>query len=275
MSLFQERLREMRRLDAVMPEPSQKAPLLEKSLALMIATAEQIGYTVLADNDVLDLYDAARTAAYYSYSTVAASAMRRAWDELDRRHIASRGSADEIVETYVAARLFDEARAFHRRHRDAVTIPPPAFADLRGTPSGPTLLDVSSDGSTLRRRAFSGAAIVVVGSPWCAFSRAATEAIESDREFTAAMRKHAIWLIPQQIVRDVRDAARWNREHPASVMAMIYRQSEWPFIRSSATPSFHFFRDGQLVSSFSGWAGDGQKTALLAGLRAAGIAGAE
>jgi len=54
-------------------------------------------------------------------------------------------------------------------------------------------------------------------------------------------------------------------------MAMIYRQSEWPFIRSSATPSFYFFRDGQLVSSFSGWAGADQKIALLAGLRAAGV----
>ncbi|MDC8012087.1 hypothetical protein [Tahibacter soli] len=266
----------MRRIDAEFAEPSQKAPLLEKELTSIVATAESKGLAALGDDDARDLYDAARMAAYYGYGARAASTMRRAWDELARRRIAPPGSADEVVETHVAARLFDDASVFHRRHTQAVTIPLPAFVDLRARPRGPTLLEVADDGSTLRRREFPGAAVVVVGSPWCGFSRAATTAIEDDRELATVMAGHARWLIPQQIVRDVRAVARWNREHPTAAMAMIYRRSEWPYIRSSATPAFYFFRDGQLVSSFSGWAGAEQKAALLAGLRAAGVvSGAE
>ena len=199
--------------------------------------------------------------------------MRRARDELERRGIVTKASADEMIETYVAARLFAEARAFHRAHRHDATVAPPAFDDLRTPTDAPTLLHVLRDGARLQRRAFllRGMQIVVVGSPWCAYSRAATDAIARDTALASVMAGRTTWVIPQQIVRDVRSVARWNHEHPAAAMAMMYRNDEWPFVRSTATPSFHFFRDGRLVASFSGWAGDAAKESLVDGLRAAGL----
>ena len=272
--LFRAPLQAMKRLDADIAEPSQKAPLLENALAAIVATAEQAGFANLGDDDVRDFYDASRMAAYYSYAPSAALQMRRAWDELDRRHVAPPGAADEIVETYVAARLFADADAFYRAHRSAVRVPPPAFVDLSGRTASMTLLDVADGGAMVRRREFSrrdGAKVVVIGSPWCPYSRAATEAIESDAGLAPLMAAHATWVIPQQIVRDVRSVAQWNLAHPAAAMALMFRHSEWPFVRSTATPAFYFFRDGRLVSSFSGWPGADQKIALLAGLEGVGI----
>ncbi|GMV32071.1 MAG: hypothetical protein AMXMBFR59_41960 [Rhodanobacteraceae bacterium] len=50
-------------------------------------------------------------------------------------------------------------------------------------------------------------------------------------------------------------------------MSLIDRQSEWPFIHTVATPTFYFFKDGVLVSSFSGWTGDEQNVTLRERLR--------
>jgi hypothetical protein len=273
-ALFGEPLREMRQIDAEVAEPSRKAPLLEAKLASIVSGVERSGAATLGDDDVRDFYDAARTAAWYSYSAIAATTMRRAWDELDRRHIAPPGSADEMSEIYVAARLFAQARAFHRDHRDAVGVAPPAFVDLPGRSGSPTLLDVSDDGTTLHRRELRrlrGTVVVVAASPWCGFSRAMTAAVEHDPQLAGAMEKHAVWVIPQQVVRDLGSVARWNREHPSTPMSMIHRQSEWAFIASTATPAAYFFREGRLISSFSGWPGTTSEASLRAGLSAIGI----
>ena len=271
--VFQETLRSMRQLDAEITEPSRKAPLLEKALA-SLAPATSTGLGALSDDHVRDVYDAARMTAYYGYGVSAAAQMRRAWDELDRRHIAPAGSADEVIETYLAARLFDEAQAFQRAHPAAVRVPPPAFTDLRSRTHEPTVLAVVDDGSRLQRRPFSPTdktRVVIVGSPWCQFSNAAAAEIESDPALKSLLGQHATWLIPQQIVHDVRAVARWNHDHPANAMSLIYRQSEWPFIHTTATPTFYFFRDGTLVSSFSGWPGAAQKKVLSDNLRGIGL----
>lgn len=271
--LFEETLRSMRQLDAEITEPSRKAPLLEKARA-SLAPATRHGLGALCDDQVRDVYDAARMAAYYGYGASAAAQMRSAWDELDKRGIAPAGSADEVVETYLAARSFGEAQAFQRAHPAAVSVPSPAFTDLRGYRRGPSVLAVVDGGARLQRRPFTAqkTRVVIVGSPWCPFSNAAAAAIEGDPALKSVLGEHASWLIPQQIVHDVRSVARWNREHPASAMSLIYRQGEWPFIHTTATPTFYFFRDGTLVSSFSGWPGAEQKKILSDNLRDIGLA---
>ena len=64
---FEAPLREMRRIDAELSEPSQKAPLLEKVLGSIVAALESRDIATLADDDIRDIYDAARIAAFYSY----------------------------------------------------------------------------------------------------------------------------------------------------------------------------------------------------------------
>lgn len=263
--MIDDTLRRMRKLDAEVAEPAQKATQLEQWLSDVATSPALRTLDGLTDDQVLDFYDVARLAAFYGNSPAAVAQMRRAWNELDRRRIASAGSADEMLQLYEAARLFDDARKFHEAHKAQVSRPPPALVDLGRTAAQPTVLSVTGNGTKLIRQQFSrlgGTAVIIVGSPWCHFSRAAAEAIERDAELGPLMMNEAAWLIPQQIVRDFSSIAQWNQKHPAAAMSLIDRQSEWPFIRTVATPTFYFFKDGKLVSSFSGWTGDDQKVTL-------------
>jgi hypothetical protein len=263
-------LRRMRKLDTDVAEPAQKAPQLEQWLTDVATSPALHRLDGLTDDQVRDYYDAARLAAFYGNRPATVIQTRRAWNELDRRRIASAGSADDMLQLYEAARLFDDARQFHEAHKDQVSRPPPALVDLDRTAAQPTVLSVAGDGTTLIRQRFSrldGTAVIIVGSPWCHFSRAAAESIENDTALGPLMAKQAAWLIPQQVVSDFGSVVQWNRKHPSAAMSLIDRQNEWPFIHTVATPTFYFFKDGKLVSSFSGWTGDEQKVTLRERLR--------
>lgn len=263
-------LQRMRKLDADVAEPEQKTPQLEQWLSAVTSSPTLRKIERLTDDEVRDFYDVTRLAAFYDNSPTAVSQMRRGWNELNRRRIAPAGSGDEMLELYEAARLFTEAKQFHDAHPGQVSHPPPVLVDLDRTAARPAVLSVADDGTKLIRQPFSrldGTVVVIVGSPWCHFSRAAAEAIEGDAELGPLMAKEAAWLIPQQIVRDYGSIARWNQKHPTAVMSLIDRQSEWPFIHTVATPTFYFFKDGVLVSSFSGWTGDEQNVTLRERLR--------
>lgn len=265
----------MRRLDADVAEPLQKAPQLEKLLSdLVIATAKD-RFDALSVDQLRDFHEAARLTAFYANSPASVIQMRRAWDELDRRGDAPAGSADELVAMYIAARLFAEVSRFSRAHADALSVRPPAFDDLEASARHATILTVADQGARLVRQRLSWrdrSFVIVIGAPGCQFSRQATLAIESDTALSRVMARNAAWLMPQQVVRDFGAVARWNREHPQAPLSLIYRQSEWPFIHSNATPAFYFFKDGELVTSFSGWTGDEQKKVLWKGLSRAGLA---
>ncbi len=267
-------LREMRRIDAHIAEPAEKAHLLERSLEPMMRYARRKGFDQLADDEVRDLYDAARMAAFYANSAFSTQQMKRALDELERRKIALPASADEMIATFVAARMFKDARTYHQAHRATARHAPPQFRDLKSRRNHPTVLEASPDGSTLVRRELArvdGNVVLVVGSPWCQFSRMATDAIESDPALASLMAKHAVWMIPQQLISDLPSVAAWNRSHPATPMVLMYERDEWAFMKSAATPGFYFFKDGNLVQSFSGWPGSEQKAVLLAALHDVGI----
>ena len=275
--IYGDSLAAMRRIDAEIVSPAEKVPLLQNALGQLMRVVDRSGFDSLSDEQVRDIYDAALMAAYYSHDAAATNTMRHAWDVLDRRGQTSAGLADEMVSVYVASRMFSEAKSFARLHKERVTAKPPAFADLRLRRTQGTALAVSANGSQLTRREVpvsQGAVVVVVGSPSCYFSRLATEAIEHDTELGPVMTKHAIWLIPQSVIRDFGTISRWNEIHPGARFSLIYRQEEWSFLASSATPTFYFLKDGKLVSTVVGWPGPEQKDALRAALAGVGIADA-
>lgn len=271
---LRDRLEEMRRVDDQVVAVREKAPVLEKILAAMRASLGEGGPASLDDADLRTLYDAAYLAAFYSRASSSAEIMQRALAELQQRKIAPPAAADDMIAVLVAARLFVQAQAYYESHRGEITQVPPAFKDLDLAPAGTTYLEISADGTTLQRREFrwnKGPQVLVIGAPGCHFSRQATQAIEDDAPLAALMQRHAAWMLPQQIVRDVPALAAWNREHPLARLGMIYRQEEWNFLQSPATPYFYFFRDGELIESFSGWPGAQQKQRIVSALRAIGI----
>lgn len=264
----------MRKLDLDVAEPLQKAPRLEQSLANIVAATPKDSVRTLSDEQLRDRYEAARLTAFYANSPASMLQMRRAWDELDRRGDPPAGSADDLVTLYVAARQFVEAEQFSTTHASAVSVRPPVLDGAKTMSADATVLAVADNGARLVQQPFSWqkqSRVVVIGAPDCHFSREAAAAIQSDTQLSAMMATHAVWLMPQQVVRDFSAVARWNREHPQASLSLIYRQSEWPFIHSLATPAFYFFKDGQLVASFNGWTGAEQKKAVLDGLARMGL----
>jgi hypothetical protein len=50
---------------------------------------------------------------------------------------------------------------------------------------------------------------------------------------------------------------------------IVEREADWPMVpRWGHTPTFYFFRDGELVFTVIGWKGDATKVELLRGLEA-------
>lgn len=271
---LRQKLEAMRRLDDQIADVGEKAPRLEEMLAAMLQPLGETGPAGLNDAELRDLYDAAYLAAFYSRTPSSAEAMQRALQELERRKIAPATATDDLVAVLVAARLFAQAQAYYAAHRGGITQAPPAFEDLTPLTARPTYLAVSADGASLQRREFhwsDGPQVLVIGAPDCHFSRLATQAIEDDAPLAALMRQYASWMLPQQIVRDMRAIATWNQQHPLARLGLIYRSTEWSFLQSPATPTFYFFRDGKLVESFSGWPGAQQKQRVRSALRAIGI----
>ncbi|HSX60387.1 MAG TPA: hypothetical protein VLF18_09325 [Tahibacter sp.] len=269
-----ETLQAMRKLDADIVEPLQKAPRLDQQLVSIAAAVDEDRLPTLSDAHARNVFDAARLAGFYGHSPKAVSVMRLAWDELRRRGLAPAGSGDEVLEQYIGARLFDDARAFRDAHPTDVTFDPPRLIDIVEPATRPTILTVSGDGRQLTRRVappLDELSVVVTGAPGCPFTRAAVDAIERNPELSSVMSTHALWLMPQQSLRDTGAIARWNSEHPAAVLSLVYRQSEWPFIRTGAMPTFYFFRSGNLVSSFSGWRGAEQEGVLRGELVSIGL----
>lgn len=45
----------------------------------------------------------------------------------------------------------------------------------------------------------------------------------------------------------------WNEELPDQPLTVAYKNEGWPGIDFSSMPHFHFFSEGRLIASYSGW----------------------
>jgi hypothetical protein len=108
--------------------------------------------------------------------------------------------------------------------------------------------------------------VVVVAHPLCHFSQNAISAIAADPELSAGL-KQAIWLAPPDGNLRLDVFRNWNRIHPLQRMAIAYTKTEWPSIDSWETPTFYFFRKGELVGKVAGWPVSGHSQELREQLR--------
>lgn len=187
--------------------------------------------------------------------------MDRALEELQARGLAQKAHYRSMHRALVLTRNFDRADALARANPSlGFVVSPDIFEEVALGHSGPTVWSVSPDRNQLVHQAVeldAPVTIVVAAHPDCGYSREAMNAIESDPVLGPLFAEHATWVAPQAGSLDIERLQQWNREHPDTEIALAVDAREWPAIDDWATPTFYFFRNGELATRVAGWPRDG------------------
>lgn len=177
----------------------------------------------------------------------------------------------ELFDTLVSLRQFDLADQLAREYPESGVSGSPRRAFAGGTDAGlNAMLQVSADGQLLSRDTLDltrGLHIVVVAG--CHFAKDAATAISADPGLNRLFQAHGVWLAPAS--EPIPDVAEWNRQLPSQPIQIAWRERDWPQISSWNMPTFYIFRDGVLVTQWSGWPSEGGTESLLARLHDAGV----
>lgn len=218
---------------------------------------------VLSDGDLSLAMRAASNAAWFDSAPSHAADVRLDLAELHRRGLAAPSDYRSAYHALIRSRDFTLAADLRNRYVEA-ELPALPFVRNAVEGSGPSVLQVSADGTELvRRNVKFDAPIHIIVIAGCHFARDAARDIESDPRLRAAFARHSLWLTPPDGNPADPDLIRWNREHPLTAMSSAYRESEWPQIDTWAMPTFYFFKDGTLDAKVVGW----QRASIEAELR--------
>lgn len=198
---------------------------------------------------------------------------------MDLDELSSRGKVpDKLLADFhaslIQARKFDEAAAFRQRHPTVKMPEVPPVVEVESEGLTALVLHDKNGVRALRREALSvsdGLRILVIAHPHCQFSKHAVHDILDDPVLGPVFRDHAVWLMPQDGHLVLSGMANWNKAYPAAPLSIAYRQSDWPMVAQWATPTFYVLDHGKPVSEITGWSRKGNRAALIAALKQAGL----
>jgi hypothetical protein len=227
----------------------------------------------LNDGDLILLFRASQTAAFYTVDPRHIRHMRSVLGELQRRGRARASDNVKMYEILVKARMLTEARELGKQHPMPEALP--EFREAEDVKAdGPTELVVHPTKYELLRQNVAlrdPIKVVVVSSPLCHFCKDAMRDIQADPQLRELFRAHAKWLAPQDGRFNLKIIQKWNREHPGQEITVAFRREEWPLIDYWGTPTFYFLEKGALKAKVQGWPKGGRRAELLAGFRQVGL----
>lgn len=198
------------------------------------------------------------------------------------RELAARGVStvrwidDRVLDAFLAARRFDDARAFAAGRPALVRHTIPKVSDTLGAAfKGRSLYRYDPDSATLTREATSvpgGIQVVMFVQEGCHFSSMALQALREDADLQARLRQANLLLVtdPSSSI-PFRFMSSWNAANPALPMYATYNIEEWKDIAPTGVPEFFVLRDGRPVGRLvGGWPKEGNKAALLSLIDQAG-----
>lgn len=238
------------------------------------------GQTVraLSTPDLKRLFKAADTTFFYSNDNRYLEAMQDTLAELLRRKAATHYFLMTMYDGYVTAADFDIAKRFQKQHKLPMKeLLPETIQSPQLKSASATEWRIESSGRTMTRVPVefpSGPYVVVVSSPYCHFAREAMKALHNDPELLRILEGRVKWLVPLDSNFSFDDLQKWNNQRSQFEFVLANNPSEWPMIKEWATPNFHFFKNGEFTSSFSGWpTNGGNKPKLVEELRKIGFVG--
>ncbi len=213
--------------------------------------------------DLVPLFDAAIVAAQGNPASSALDDLVQLHRELGARGIDTRRTFDDgLATSMLAARRFDEARAFAatRPHLGGASIPQ-VDDPLGPSFQGRSAFAYDAGRNTLTRLALpaAGTELVMVVSEGCHNSANALQAIVDDAALLARLRALNLVLVtgPSTGV-ETRSMARWNAAHPDMPIRAPYSAAEWHGIDGTGIPAFYLLRNGKVVDRRVGWPAEGK-----------------
>lgn len=230
--------------------------------------------SALSDEDLRYAFSAANIAASATSDASITQAMRQVLDALSKRKLATRSDRMNYWGQLVMERRTDEANAYSRANPgDAFPLQP--VIKGRASAGSPAFLQATDASKqvfiSVPVDVTKGARVIVVGHPYCHFTRNAVAAIDQDPKLSEAIGKVAMFIMPPRRTLDSTEAEDWNKVHPQEAMHLVERKTDWPMVDSWDTPTFYFLRDGRVVTKVTGWPREGHMSELLAGLASIGV----
>lgn len=225
-----------------------------------------IDWRHVTDSDLTFLFRAAQRIHFYTHEPKYGSEMAKYLAAMEARHIASENNRVDYYRSLIAERKFAEAD----RYTHLYSIPEKDHAPIMRDPGMvlqdlPAVLELDLDGKSLgvHQVNVDTLHVVVVATPWCHFARNGIRAIESHSDVAQALKGRALWLMPVEGNLDVAAVKKWNMEHPRQSMVYAYKKEHWSMLSEWGTPTFYFFKDGQVVAQLAGWRSDEEGVATL------------
>jgi len=228
----------------------------------MVTTAQSgpSGLRKLEDGLLLALAaDAAAANFYYPGSRPAPHV--DIFEELERRGIASELQVSDLHRTFIAARMWEDAKALAKRFPGFELETLPAHFDPGADTGGLKVWDFDPSTQTLRRHdlnATGSLMLVIISHPNCGFSRAALRALEADPLLVQELPEQRYFVAPTPGGLQLESIRKWNAVHPDSRHVLVDRPLAWSFVKSWNTPQFFFLVDGLLVEHVVGWPDEAQ-----------------
>ena len=216
------------------------------------------------------LFAAASRAAQAYPGTAPSRHLQQVHRELARRGIDTRRGLDaELLEVLVAARAFDEARAFAATRPHLARRPVPNVVDALGPGSqGRSVYRYDAGTRTLVREsapAPAGLQLVMMVGAGCHFSRDALAALHEDAALRARLQAAHLMLVTEPGTAVQPDfIAAWNAGNPSLPMTAPYNVAEWRDLDAASVPRFYLLKDGRVIDQVQGWPQGGNRAALAA-----------
>jgi hypothetical protein len=215
-------------------------------------------------DDVLSMrLDAVQTVVFWSHDGQAMDMLVPVFREMHSRGLVESQVMARKFRSYIALRRFNAAAAMLERYDiGAPPIPDIAEAHTGNEDAGPVILRVEQEGRLLVREqlAWPGSYVIATISLTCSPSQRAMQSIMADEQLSALMEQWGILLYGPASTLRFADIHDWNTANPGLPIALMERRSDWPEHRSWATPSFHFYVDGEMKKFVRG-------ASILEGLR--------
>lgn len=99
--------------------------------------------------------------------------------------------------------------------------------------------------------------IIVIGSPYCNPSRKFVSWLKKKPEIESIFSENAVWLMPQDGHLKLESIRKVNENNKNIAYHYVHNESHWPEIDYWGTPSFYFYKNGNLIDKIIGYSDNG------------------
>ncbi|MDM5177416.1 hypothetical protein PO883_09460 [Massilia sp. DJPM01] len=244
-------------------------PTAEKANLIDAEYAENFGTraSTIPDDELAAFFAATQYVMFYTLDKSKLPLFEKIFDRLVDARQATPDQYRQLLEMYYALREFKKANSLIEQYNPNALQGPITVNDL-ASPSAQRTAWAFQEKRSLTRRVMNlqkGLRLVIIGSPYCGFTKRAVSQIESDPTLAPILREKVTVMAMPDFNFNYDAYTRWNQLHPSLPFTLTHSREEWPEVTHWVSPVFLFFRNGKLDSTFSGWGKGGDLNKVYRG----------